>query len=87
MKKRFLHTPPAGKNAFQVRTAKTGEHCPTTGFWAPADLNGNKRLISQGEIMPSNQGESATWILVPGPIQALEPNAWSHVAKGWGVGY
>ncbi|MGO4235882.1 hypothetical protein [Pseudarthrobacter sp. YAF2] len=87
MKKRLLHTQPAGKNAFQTRTAKTGEHCPMTGFWAPADLNGNRLVISEGEIMPSNQGESATWILVTGLIQALEPNALFHVAKGFGVGY
>jgi hypothetical protein len=60
----------------KAKTAKTGEHCPMTGWWVPVNRNGDKRFAPEGSIMPADQGESVIWALVaseagvPDPISA-----------------
>ena len=44
--------------------AKTGEHCPLSGWWASDGPEGNGHYIGEGSIMPAVSGVSVTWSLV-----------------------
>lgn len=63
MKKPIPRKQLPGKNARNARTAKTGEHCPLTGWWAAAGRDADLRLIAEGSIMPADGGKSITWKL------------------------
>ena len=47
---------------------RTGEHCPRTGWWAPAGgkasttIAGEPRFIGEGSVMPSINGIPGTWL-------------------------
>jgi hypothetical protein len=64
MKKRIPPTHVRGKNSTQAHLAKTGEHCPVGGWWAPADRHEDQRIFAEGSIMPADKGRSVTWTLV-----------------------
>lgn len=65
MKKRIPRKQVVGKTP-KDRKAKTGEHCPLTGWWAmyltASDVSG--RFVTEGNIMPAAEGRSVTWILI-----------------------
>ena len=61
MKKRMSRRHLPGRDSPQSATAKTGEHCPVNGWWAPAGNDGDKRFIGEGSIMPADKGSSVTW--------------------------
>lgn len=64
MKKRRPRKHPRGNLVPAKKTAKTGEHCPTTGYWLESGGLTDKRFILQGSVMPANKGQSATWTLL-----------------------
>ena len=79
MKKRIPHVHLPGK-APKSRTAKTGEHCPLTGWWT-ATPDGDKRLITEGSVMPTEKETSLTWTLITGESCFRKPNH-THPAIG-----
>lgn len=53
-----------GTEALAVRT---GEHCPESGWWFPAqrelgEAPAADRYISEGSVMPANSGAPALWL-------------------------
>ena len=44
-------------------TAKTGEVCPESGIWKPAN-GGDTAPIAKGNRMPPSKGEATTWTLI-----------------------
>jgi hypothetical protein len=55
-----------------ITMAKTGEHCPLSGWWAPDGSEGNGHYIAEGSIMPAVSGVSVTWSLV-GQVSSRKP--------------
>ncbi|WP_258804273.1 hypothetical protein [Pseudarthrobacter sp. NS4] len=46
---------------------RTGEHCPESGWWFPAqrelgEAPSAARYISEGSVMPANSGVPALWL-------------------------
>lgn len=73
MKKRIPHHQLPDKNSDTAHVAKTGEHCPLTGRWAPVPGVGDRRLIAEGSIMPADKGRSVTWTLVASESPSRKP--------------
>jgi hypothetical protein len=65
MKKRTsLHAPSART---ETLVARTGEHCPTTGWWnplLPEDYNSDvsSRFIGKGSVVPAVGGTPIIWV-------------------------
>ncbi|WP_181037311.1 hypothetical protein [Arthrobacter sp. 4R501] len=81
MKKRIPHKQNPGKNSHKAYAAKTGEHCPSDGWWAPTGLKADRRFIAEGSIMPADNGKSVTWILVASESGSRKPK-YDHTALG-----
>jgi hypothetical protein len=43
--------------------ARTGENCPESGLWRPANYN-TTAPIAKGNRMPPYNGQAVTWTLV-----------------------
>jgi hypothetical protein len=43
---------------------RTGDHCPTTGWWAPANRPEDSHFISEGNLMPSQSGQAGRWVFL-----------------------
>jgi hypothetical protein len=64
--------------------ARTGWHCPTTGWWAAEELD-QPCFIGEGNLMPAVAGSPVTWAATTlGGIAKLFPNVemdlWPDVA-------
>lgn len=81
MKKRIPHKQLPGRNPHKARRAKTGEHCPMNGWWAPTGREKDRRLIAEGSLMPADNGESITWKLVADGSGSRKPK-YDHPAVG-----
>lgn len=51
----------------ETPSVRTGEHCPESGWWFPAQRNLGEapipaRYISEGSVMPANSGVPAFWL-------------------------
>lgn len=67
MKNRTLRHPfPSSTHSSKSRQARTGEHCPITGWWVPAGKEADALFVSEGSIMPSRLGHSTSWSLLTG---------------------
>lgn len=64
MKKYILNKSVLGKTSKRVQLARTGEHCPTNGWWMPAGVDGVRLFIAEGSIMPMDKGNTVSWTLV-----------------------
>jgi hypothetical protein len=53
----------------KATTARTGEHCPLTGWWADElhHTEGATVFVAQGSLMPSIDGRATVFVLGPGP--------------------
>lgn len=47
-----------------VGAPRTGEHCPVSGWWAPDGYPTEKRLVTEGNVMPSHRGQAVLWMLM-----------------------
>lgn len=82
MKKRIsqqqhLHS----KNSRKGSGVRTGEHCPTNGWWTPASRAAEAKFVAEGSIMPAQKGESVTWTLVASRFGSRKPK-YAHPAAG-----
>ncbi|MFF2300485.1 hypothetical protein [Arthrobacter sp. NPDC058127] len=64
MKKRTAYEKAHPRRISSATTTRTGEHCPTNGWWAPTTDAKNPRFVSEGSMMPSEGGGSVTWVLL-----------------------
>lgn len=48
----------------------TGDHCPSTGWWAPLSQNGGPLYIAEGSVMPAVDGTSSLWLPAPTRLSA-----------------
>ncbi|TLM81088.1 hypothetical protein FDW83_17685 [Pseudarthrobacter sp. NamE2] len=49
--------------------AKTGSHCPASGFWCPEDRSIEPIFVFEGSIMPpTGPGKSTLWHLEDGYV-------------------
>lgn len=64
MKKRTQLTAPLMRNVRMSHSARTGDHCPANGWWAPFNDVENPYFITEGSIMPSANGGPSNWKLV-----------------------
>jgi hypothetical protein len=58
----------SASRARQERLVRTGEHCPSTGWWmvdAQAAADGAPRFFVRGSMMPSFGGAPASWRWIP----------------------
>lgn len=51
----------------EALAVRTGEHCPESGWWFPAqrelvEAPSAARYISEGSVMPANSGVPALWL-------------------------
>lgn len=63
-RRRSAHLAAASTEALAVRT---GEHCPESGWWFPAqrelgEAPSPARYISEGSVMPANSGTPSLWL-------------------------
>jgi hypothetical protein len=51
----------------QQGTARTGEHCPLSGWWTDAapTREPTRVYVAKGSLMPATRGEPTTWISGP----------------------
>jgi hypothetical protein len=82
MKKRLPRKQLPGKTAPKPTTAKTGEHCPVIGWWAPSGRQGDKNFVAEGSIMPADKGQSVTWTLVANEARSREPKPQAQAKQG-----
>ena len=73
MKKRIQHRQFHSKSSRKGREARTGEHCPLNGWWAPAGQEAAAQLLAEGSIMPPSGGELVTWTLVASQFGSRKP--------------
>lgn len=45
-------------------TARTGNHCPLSGLWAPYDDESAPTRVLEGSIMPTYGNEAVEWKLM-----------------------
>ena len=64
MKKHHPYQHVQGKNTQTTRQARTGEHCPLDGWWAPAGGGADRRYIGRGNVLPAHDGDTVIWTLV-----------------------
>lgn len=64
MKKHYPHKEVHGTRTHRARQARTGEHCPFNGWWAPAGREEDRRYVMQGNILPAHDGGTVVWTLV-----------------------
>lgn len=81
MKKRIPHKQIPGRDRQTAVAANTGEHCPLAGWWVPAAGEGKRRFISEGSIMPADDGKSVTWTLTASGDRLRKPG-YTHPAAG-----
>jgi hypothetical protein len=53
----------------EALAVRTGEHCPESGWWFPAqrelgEAPSAARYISEGSVMPANGGTPSLWLPV-----------------------
>lgn len=56
--------------SISTRSAMTGHHAPTSGWWQPAFGCQEPRYVREGEIMPARDGSQILWEL----IEPLHPS-------------
>jgi hypothetical protein len=81
MKKRIPHRQIPGKNVRKGREARTGEHCPVNGWWAPAGKEAEAQYITEGSIMPPSNNRSVAWTLAATRMAVRQPRH-IHPAPG-----
>lgn len=72
MKKRIPRRQVHSKKVHKAREAKTGEHRPLTGWWAPPSPAADTDLLTEGRTKRSNSGESVTWAFPPSSQEGCE---------------
>ena len=75
---------PTAKNSRKGREARTGEHCPLDGWWAPAGREADAHFVAEGSIMPPNNGQSVTWTLAATHFGSRKPTH-AHPAAGTSI--
>ncbi|WP_035778170.1 hypothetical protein [Arthrobacter sp. 35/47] len=73
MKKHHPHHHVQGTGTHKTREARTGEHCPVDGWWAPAGREADQRYIAQGSVLPAHDGDTVTWIFVARRSDSRQP--------------
>jgi len=61
---------------------RTGDHCPSNGWWASANNPTDGQFISEGSLMPSEKGVSVIWTLLPGQIATIDKPKYDHPKPG-----
>ncbi|MET3923712.1 hypothetical protein ABIB26_004679 [Arthrobacter sp. UYEF20] len=84
MKKRSPHRSAHGRKDAGASGPKTGEHCPATGWWAPAGNDAGAQFLSEGSLMPPDNGEIAFWALVSARHESPKPK-YDYPASGISV--
>ena len=51
--------------------ARTGEHCPASGWWSPSGWPSSARFIAEGSTMPTYDLRPVLWV----PAGALAADA------------
>lgn len=76
MKKRIQQRAGLAGDVSGPRHARTGDHCPASGWWTPLNDEGTGHYITEGSVMPSVNGVPSRWKLVLGhPQRAQLPRA------------
>jgi hypothetical protein len=82
MKKRMpRQTAVRVKRAISKSTC-TGDHCPTTGWWAPATKPEDSHFISEGNLMPSQSGQAGRWVFLSHELDTIQRPKYDHVPPG-----
>lgn len=81
MKKRIPSRLLPGKNHRKGREARTGEHCPSDGWWAAAGREAEVQFVAEGSIMPPCNGDPVVWRLAAAKSAARQPKH-AHPAAG-----
>lgn len=53
--------------------ARTGEHCPMTGWWSPNAEGQRTMFLSEGTLMPPAKSEPTTWRMLQQPALGTLP--------------
>jgi hypothetical protein len=61
----------SSNHALNKGEARTGEHCPITGWWIPAGEE-DPQFLTEGSIMPSRLRHSTSWSLVTSRLESGE---------------
>ncbi len=69
MRKKKSQRALAGAQKGLPRTPQTGEHCPNSGWWAPASNPTKGYFISEGSLMPPHDGETVSWVHMVNPVE------------------
>ena len=69
-----------------ITMAKTGEHCPVSGWWAADGADGDGFYIAEGSIMPTVKSETVIWTLV-GHLDSRKPKHEHPPAEGFITNY
>ena len=64
--------------------SRTGEHCPSSGWWTPLNDETDAHFLSEGSVMPSVGGSPATWKLVP-HLQRVQRPTHEYPPKGFAL--
>lgn len=74
MKRRDLYPRTLDVVARAETSAKTGEHCPSTGWWVaePDAAVKDPAFFVRGSLMPASAGQASAWKRVT-PGDPLEP--------------
>lgn len=76
MKKRNPMKAPLASDFRMAHSARTGDHCPTSGWWVALNEEGNRYFLTEGSIMPSINGAPGNWTLAMSENQ--QPKVTSH---------
>lgn len=61
MKKRSLLMAKRSLAGLLNSSLRTGDHCPSSGWWFPEPAPETARFISEGSVMPTHQGLAVKW--------------------------
>lgn len=73
MKKRNPLTAKRSLAVLLKSSLRTGDHCSSSGWWAPEADRASARFISEGSVMPAHQGVAVNWLRM-----AMEAPAPTH---------
>ena len=62
MKKRSLISSKRRSGSGLISTIRTGDHCPTSGWWAPDGDAQARQFVSEGSLMPTSNGTATSWM-------------------------
>lgn len=64
MKKRSLISSKRQSGPRPISAVRTGDHCPTSGWWAPDRDAQARQFVSEGSLMPTSNGTATSWMPV-----------------------